>query len=170
MVAGSILPFSVNSNGDLVFLFGKENDMEDSAKGWSDFGGRCEGNETPFLTALREGAEELSFFLGDSKDIKKLLNKYGFFHFSLNNYHVHLFYLDFDPLLPIYYNANHKFLWDKMDKHFLNNSRFFEKIEIKWFTIDELIHKRRFFRPFYRNIVDIILNNDTINHIHNIIP
>ena len=36
MVAGSILPIALNEKGELCFLFGKENPMEDSAKGFSD--------------------------------------------------------------------------------------------------------------------------------------
>jgi len=38
MVAGSILPVAYYKN-KLYFLFGKENPMEDSSKGFSDFGG-----------------------------------------------------------------------------------------------------------------------------------
>lgn len=45
MVAGSILPVTIH-NGKLYFLFGKESPMEDSAKGWSDFGGRVDPGET----------------------------------------------------------------------------------------------------------------------------
>ena len=72
MVAGSILPVTIYKN-QLYFLFGKENQLEDSAKGWSDFGGRLENNETPYQAALREGAEELTGFLGDSKELNKLI-------------------------------------------------------------------------------------------------
>jgi 8-oxo-dGTP pyrophosphatase MutT (NUDIX family) len=56
MVAGSILPVTIHKN-KLYFLFGKENPLEDSAKGWSDFGGGVEAGETPYQTALREGGE-----------------------------------------------------------------------------------------------------------------
>jgi len=69
MVAGSILPVTIHNN-KLYFLFGKENPMEDSAKGWSDFGGGVENGETPFSTAMREGGEELTGFLGDGKNVK----------------------------------------------------------------------------------------------------
>ena len=62
MVAGSILPVALHK-GKLHFLFGKENPMEDSAKGFSDFGGRVDAGETPFTAALREGSEELTGFL-----------------------------------------------------------------------------------------------------------
>jgi len=44
--------------------------MEDSAKGWSDFGGRVDRGETPMSAALREGGEELTGFLGDGQNIK----------------------------------------------------------------------------------------------------
>ena len=76
MVAGSILPIAIKNN-KLYFLFGKENLMEDSAKGWSDFGGRCDNNETPYETALREGSEELTGFLGNPLQIKQLIEKQG---------------------------------------------------------------------------------------------
>jgi len=42
MVGSSILPVAIH-NRNLYFLFGKENLLEYSAKGFSDFGG---GNET----------------------------------------------------------------------------------------------------------------------------
>jgi predicted NUDIX family NTP pyrophosphohydrolase len=81
MVAGSILPITIHNN-KLYFLFGKENPMEDSAKGWSDFGGRVDAGETPFTAALREGGEELTGFLGNNnKEIVEIEN--GFIQ-SLN--------------------------------------------------------------------------------------
>ena len=66
MVAASILPITIHNN-KLHFLFGKENPMEDSAKGWSDFGGRVDDGETIIQAALREGSEELTGFLGDER-------------------------------------------------------------------------------------------------------
>ena len=72
MVAGSILPVALHKN-ELYFLFGKENPMENSAKGYSDFGGRLEKNETPYRCALREGSEELTGFLGDSSILRKYI-------------------------------------------------------------------------------------------------
>ena len=74
MVAASILPVSIHK-GKLYFLFGKENELEDSAKGFSDFGGRVENQETIYETALREGTEELSGFLGNAKQLKQLITK-----------------------------------------------------------------------------------------------
>lgn len=156
MVAGSILPVAIKKN-KLYFLFGKENPMEDSAKGWSDFGGRCENNETPRDAALREGSEELTGFLGDPSQIKKLMEKNGEpYIIRHNDYHVHIFLMDYDENLPMYYNNNHSFLWTKMDNKVLNDSKLFEKIEIDWFSVKDLTSRREEFRSFYREIVDII--------------
>lgn len=164
MVAGSILPITIHNN-QLYFLFGKENPMEDSAKGWSDFGGRVDAGETPFTTALREGGEELTGFLGDDKELRKLIKKNGgTFNIEHNKYHVHMFYLPYDENLPKYYNRNHEFLWKRMNKNVLNETKLFEKIEIQWFSANELNQKRSQFRNFYQEIVDIFIKKtDEIN-------
>ena len=157
MVAGSILPVTIHKN-QLYFLFGKENPMEDSAKGWSDFGGGVEHGETPYTTAIREGAEELSGFLGSPTDIETRL-KNGFYKVMCNDYHIHLFFLPYDEKLPFYYNKNHHFLWEKIDKNVLNDSKCFEKIEIDWFSIEDIKRRKKEFRSFYREIVDSVLEN-----------
>jgi ADP-ribose pyrophosphatase YjhB (NUDIX family) len=156
MVAGSILPIAFH-NGKLYFLFGKENSMEDSHKGWSDFGGGVENGETPFKAALREGGEELTGFLGDEKTIHKLLKKSGFYKIVHNKYHLHAFFMEYDENLPKHYNNNHKFLWERMDKQYLNSTKLFEKIEIKWFSIEQMRTQKKKFRSFYQEIVEHIL-------------
>jgi hypothetical protein len=159
MVAGSILPIALNEKGDLCFLFGKENPMEDSAKGFSDFGGGLEKGETPFQCALREGSEELTGFLGNKKELRKLIKKNGgVYHVLIGTYHVHMFHLPYDENLPKYYNQNHMFLWNRMDKTLLNDSKLFEKIEIQWFTLKEMKRRRSEFREFYRKTVDHFIN------------
>lgn len=159
MVAGSILPITIHKN-KVYFLFGKENPLEDSAKGWSDFGGGVERGESPYTTALREGGEELTGFLGDSKQIKKLIKKNGGILKHIHNtYHVHMFYLDYDENLPKYYNQNHRFLWDRMDTTLLSKTKLFEKIEIGWFSIEDIKHHKAEFRNFYQEIVDELLDN-----------
>ena len=159
MVAGSILPVTIHNN-KLYFLFGKENQMEDSAKGWSDFGGGVEKDETPFSTAMREGGEELTGFLGDGKKVKTLIQKNGgIYKIKHNNYHVHIFFLEYDENLPKYYNNNHRFLWERMDKNVLSKTKLFEKIEINWFSIEDMENKRGEFRNFYQEIVDKFIEN-----------
>jgi 8-oxo-dGTP pyrophosphatase MutT (NUDIX family) len=162
MVAGSILPVTIK-NGKLFFLFGKENSMEDSSKGFSDFGGGCENNESPFETALREGGEELTGFLGDGNNVRKLIKQNGgTYKITHNDYHVHIFRIEYDENLPKYYNANHKFLWERMSKKTLNDSKLFEKIEIQWFSIEDMKYRKNEFRKFYQEIVDRFLD-DIVN-------
>jgi hypothetical protein len=157
MVAGSILPITIY-NKRLYFLFGKENSLEESAPGYSDFGGGSEGNETPYETALREGAEELTGFLGDSSQLHKLITSNGgIFKISHNNYHTHLFYLEYDENLTMHYNQNHTFLWDRMNRKALKETKLFEKIKIDWFSLEDMKKQRGKFRHFYREIVDIFL-------------
>ena len=159
MVAGSILPITIHNN-ELFFLFGKENPMENSAKGWSDFGGRVDAGETIYSAALREGGEELTGFLGDNRTLRKLIkNNGGTFKLEHNKYHVHLFFLPYDENLPKYYNQNHDFLWKRMDKNVLNKTKLFEKIEIKWFSFSEMVQDKNQFRNFYQNIVDLFDEN-----------
>jgi 8-oxo-dGTP pyrophosphatase MutT (NUDIX family) len=157
MVAGSILPVTIH-NGKLHFLFGKENDMEDSARGWSDFGGGVETGETPYETAMREGGEELSGFLGDGKVISEHIRKHGGTMNHVNgSYHVHMFYLPYDENLVKYYNQNHDFLWKRMNKQILNDSRLFEKQEIGWFSVEDCKRRKPEFRKFYQEILEEIL-------------
>jgi len=159
MVASSILPVAIHQ-GKIYFLFGKENEMEDSAKGFSDFGGAVETGESIMGTALREGAEELCGFLGGPSDVKKMLKKSGgLYKVVFNGYHVHIFLMDYDENLPKYFTNHHRFLWNRMNKNTLNDSKFFEKQEIKWFSTNDLRTLRNEFRPFYREIVDVFLKD-----------
>ena len=160
MVAGSILPVALHK-GKLHFLFGKENPMEDSAKGFSDFGGRVDAGETPFTAALREGSEELTGFFGNKEELEELITKNGGIAYTLTekSYTFHMFLIDYDENLPKYYNLNHRFLWDNMDNNYLNDSKLFEKIEIQWFTPETMKQRRGEFRNFYQTIVDLILKD-----------
>ena len=163
MVAASILPVTI-CNGELYFLFGKENEMEDSAKGYSDFGGRVEGSESIYDTALREGSEELCGFLGDPKQIESLIKKNGgtyVIKYGEENkaYHIHIFFMKYDENLPQYFTNQHRFLWEKMDTTILNDSKLFEKQEIKWFCEGELNRTMNQFRPFYREIVKMFIKD-----------
>ena len=159
MVGSSILP-ACFYNGKLYFLFGKENSLADTP-GWSDFGGGVEEGETIYDTALREGSEELSGFLGDGKQIGSLITKNGgVYKMQFETYHVHLFKMEFNAELVKHYNDNHRFLWQRMNKRYLTNSKLFEKIEIKWFSLDEMKSRKNEFRNFYGNIIDIILKEE----------
>jgi len=159
-MGAGILPTTIH-NGKLYFLFGKENKYEDSAPGFSDFGGGTDNNETYFETAVRESGEELTGFLGDDNDIKKLLKK-GTYNIDYKTeghktYRMHIFPFKYNPWLPHYYNNNQRFLQKRLDPQVIKNSKIFEKAEIRWICIDDLKKMRPQFRSYFQNIVDMIL-------------
>lgn len=155
MVAASILPIA-EYNSVLYFLFGLENENENSAKGWSDFGGSLEEGESVYNAALREGVEETTGMFGTTRDLNSLIKKGNLKRLTHNTYHVHMFTIPYDSNLPLYYNNTHAFLWKNTSSYELTKTHY-EKIKIKWFSEHELKTKRHLFRPFYREIVDKIV-------------
>lgn len=159
-----ILPTTIR-NGKLHFLLGKENQFEKSAPGFSDFGGGGEKNETQLETAIREGGEELTGFLGTDAQLRKMLKASGVYTIDLPNgtYRTHIFYMKYDPSLEKYYNNNQQFIQKRLDPTVIKISKIFEKAEIKWVCIDDLEKMRPKFRHFFTPIIDQILENkDTI--------
>jgi len=160
-MGAGILPTTIH-NGKLYFLFGKENKYEDSAPGFSDFGGGTDNDESFFETAIRESGEELTGFLGDDNDIKKLLKRHGTYNIDYKTgghktYRMHIFPFEYNHLLPYYYNNNQRFLQKRLDPEVIKNSKIFEKAEIRWVCIDELKKMRPQFRSYFQNIIDMIL-------------
>lgn len=160
MTGSSVLPVCLHKN-KLYFLFGKENELETSAKGFSDFGGGVENNEKIYETAMREGGEELTGFLGDSMQLRKYIKENGgvLKHVHEDKYHIHMFHLPYDPNLPMYYNNNHLFCWKRMNKQMLSKTKLFEKIEINWFSVDDIRKRIKEFRPFYQEIITNVLKD-----------
>ncbi len=160
MPGSSILPVALHK-GKLYFLFGKENPLEDSARGFSDFGGGVDKGESVFEAAMREGSEELTGFLGNPSQLESHIQKAGGTYKIVNIdpedpsriYTIHVFQWEYDPMLPQYYNRNHQFLWNRMNKRELNATKLFEKIEIDWFCETELKRRMAEYRPFYRKMV-----------------
>jgi 8-oxo-dGTP pyrophosphatase MutT (NUDIX family) len=163
-MGASILPVTVH-NGKVLLLFGKERNI-DSNPGWSDFGGGTDKGETFMETAVREGGEEMTGFLGSSADIRQLLKKYGVVHVDYQSkgystYRCHIFPMTYDEQLPFYYNNNQRFLQKRLDPAVIRDTKIFEKTQIQWFDIDDLAKRRHEFRDFYRNIIDLILDKKT---------
>jgi len=164
-MGASILPITVH-NGKILLLFGKERDIDENP-GWSDFGGGTDKGETFLETAVREGGEEMTGFLGSSEDIKRLLKRFGTFNLDFKSdngygtYRCHIFPMDYDEYLPHYYNNNQRFLQKRLPTSIIRDTKIFEKTQIKWFDINELAKRRSEFRGFYRNIIDLILENKT---------
>jgi hypothetical protein len=158
-MGAGILPTAIHNN-QLFFLFGKENQYEDSAPGFSDFGGGTDNNETYLQTAIREGGEELTGFLGSDADLRKMLKKHGTYNIDYQSdsghstYRMHIFPFKYDPMLPYYYNNNQKFLQKRLDPNVIRKSKIFEKVEICWVSVDELKGMHNQFRSYFRNIVN----------------
>jgi hypothetical protein len=161
-MGASLLPATI-IDGEVYFLFGKERDFDENP-GWSDFGGGTDGNETFIQTAIREGGEELTGFLGNSKDIKKMLTQHGNYHIYYKGdgysiYRCHIFPMEYNPFLELYYNNNQQFLQKRLNKKIIRDSKIFEKTQIKWFSFRDIQKNKKSFRIFYQNIIDLLLAN-----------
>jgi 8-oxo-dGTP pyrophosphatase MutT (NUDIX family) len=159
-MGAGILPATVHNN-KLYFLFGKENKYESSAPGYSDFGGGTDNKESLFETAVREAGEELTGFLGSSQDVRKLLKKHGTYNVDYSHsehslYRMHIFPLKYDPMLAIYYNNNQQFIQSHLDPNVIKKSKIFEKAEIRWVCVDDILKMRPQFRSYFQNIIDIV--------------
>ena len=163
-MGGSILPVTLH-NGKIYFLFGKERDIDENP-GWSDFGGGTDKGETFLQTAIREGGEELTGFLGSDNDLRKMLNKYGTYNIDYKSegystYRCHVFPMPYDHLLPHYYNNNQRFLQSRLDPKIIKNTKIFEKTQIKWFSFNDIKKNHKKFRSFYQNIIHLILGHQS---------
>lgn len=149
-------------NKKVYLLFGKENEyLNKDSPGWSDFGGGEKTGESALDTALREGCEELNGFFGCEGDIKRLVKENLVISLNHDRYTTFLFQIDYDENLPIYFDNNYKFLKNHVNdlvRHSTNG--LFEKSNIKWMTFDDMRKERNTFRSYYRNVVDVILQNE----------
>jgi hypothetical protein len=69
--------------------------------------------------------------------------------------------MEYDELLPHYYNNNQQFLQKRLDPKIIRNTKIFEKTQIKWFSFDDIKKQHNEFRSFYKNIVHLILGNQS---------
>lgn len=162
-MGGGALPIAYNKKNKKVYLlFGKENEyLNKDSPGFSDFGGGEKPGESALDTALREGCEELNGFFGCEGEIKRLIKENLVTSLNHDRYTTFIFEIEYDENLPYYFNNNYKFLKshvNKLVRHATNG--LFEKSVIKWMTFDDLRNERGSFRSYYRNVVDVILENE----------
>jgi hypothetical protein len=146
----------------VYLLFGKENEyLNKDSPGFSDFGGGEKPGESALDTALREGCEELNGFFGCEGEIKRLIKENLVTSLNHDSYTTFLFEIEYDENLPYYFNNNYKFLKNHVNKLVRHSTNgLFEKSVIKWMTFDDLRKERASFRSYYRNVVDVILENE----------
>ena len=149
-----ILPIS-KKDGNIYFLFGKEYELNL----WSDFGGKLEKNEDVFSCAIREGYEESNGFLDlDYNTLYKTVNRSIVTTIESKNYKSFIFLTEYHELLPYFFNNNFNFIKDT-NKHVICQNGYFEKSEIKWFTIDDIKNNKSLFRNWYVPFINEIIDN-----------
>ena len=159
MVGAGLLPAAVHK-GTIYLLFGRENELNDTP-GWADFGGGSKRNETTLDVATREGSEELNGLLGSQSALKKVAVKHKIAELKFKEYTTIVFKTDYDEKLEDYYLNNYRFFEKYLPVAKKNpHNGLLEKAEIKWFTFPELRKNRASFRPFYQNMVDVILEHE----------
>ena len=160
MVGAGLLPAALHK-GVVYLLFGRENELNDTP-GWADFGGGSKPNETPLDVASREGSEELNGLLGSKSKLKEVAVRHKIAELKYEEYTTILFKTEYDKKLQEYYANNYHFFEKYLPGAKKNPyNGLLEKAEIKWFTFAELRKNRGKFRLFYRNMVDIILENES---------
>lgn len=155
-MGAGILPV-ILYNGVLFFLMGRErhNNL------WCDFGGRPDPGENILQTAIREGGEELNGLLGINEKLHNKVTKNYITQLNHKTYSSILFQIDYNPNLVEIFKNNNDFAETYFPNLIDNNHNgLFEKTEIKWFTIDELIQNKKNFRPYYKPIINTITYNE----------
>ena len=168
-MGAGILPTTIH-DGKLYFLFGKEGKYEDSAPGFSDFGGGTDNKESFFETAVRESCEEFTGFLGSESEVRTMLKRNGTYFIDHKTdghqtYRMFIFPFEYNEWLPHYYNNNQRFLQKRLSPKILKTSKIFEKAEIRWICVDDLPKIKSQFRFYFIHIIDSILNQQqSITH------
>jgi len=158
MGGGGVLPVALYK-GQLYFLFGQENKMDDTP-GFADFGGGRNNNETQFETAIREFSEEINGFFGNITSLRKRVKRNNILKIQHKSYLTCIYLTEYDDKLPIYFNNNFNFLQRKLPNIIKDTENgLLEKERLEWFTAKELTTRKKGFRPFYQEIVDKIISN-----------
>jgi 8-oxo-dGTP pyrophosphatase MutT (NUDIX family) len=157
-MGAGFLPVSLK-DGKLYFLFGEERQRPgETARGWADFGGGPEKNETNIETASREGSEELTGLLGNYNKIKKMIKKKNFqIKVKDIKYTSFLVPIEYSDDIVNHFNNQTVFFKKYITSKVLNKSVIYEKSKVKWYSLSDMKNDRNKFREFFRNIIDEIL-------------
>ena len=156
-MGGGILPVAI-VKGKLYFLFSREwNKSKDDPGKWSDFGGSREKNETYKQTAIREGYEESSGFLGSKKNIKSLVENKLITSITFNGYRTYIVLIKYDKTMPGRFRKKFTDTLKSKPELVKQHNGLYEKDMLKWYSYDDIKKNFTKFRPWYRNIVKQIL-------------
>lgn len=153
--SAGVLPYTVSSAGNILFLLGKDYDNK-----WSDFGGRCEALDKGDIiqTAARECWEETLGCIYELKQLKIILKKTKYIESKTQSGYPYYMYL-----LKIPYKDEYKINF-KSTRTFINNinidRKFKEKTDIRWFSLDAINNHQGFFtmRPVFQTTMKSNIN------------
>tara|TARA_Y100000996_G_C22294291_1_gene549393 strand:+ start:79 stop:615 length:537 start_codon:yes stop_codon:yes gene_type:complete len=161
-MGAGILPVALY-RGSLMVLLGQErhNNL------WCDFGGSPlpQERKNQYITAIREGAEELNGLFGDKDDLKIIVDDKlicGIKNYD-DKYTSFLFNLQYDKNLEIYFENQNKFIESHLQNEIVKHNGLFEKKKITWYNIVELeekLNSNNFIRPHYYIILKYIVDNN----------
>lgn len=152
--SAGVLLYSYNTEGELIFLLGK-----DYRQRYSDFGGRCDpGDATQLDTASREFYEETCGVIMDSTMIRNKLKKSPIIHslsYLGNPYYMYMVHIPYSTEYVKMFQTIRQFIHSKKIE-----KRFKEKTSLEWFTSRNIIQQKDdirqvFYKTFSKNI-DII--------------
>jgi hypothetical protein len=187
-MGAGILPIAIH-NGQLYFLFGKENKYADTP-GYADFGGgSMNKSESLIHTAIREFTEETTGFWGTEEELTEYIQVTGMAHIDIPaapnsrrtiSYRTYILPVKYSPAFEKFYNNNHAFLESRLPEVVYKNSKIFEKAEVRWMTINDLYtsllskdipeeHLEKYkstrgkrdihFRPYYMYVIQQLVDN-----------
>lgn len=135
--SAGILPFSIDEDGRVYFLLGK--DTKDNT--WSDFGGRCEfsDNGIHLNTATREFYEETIGTIMNIQEMKQILkDKVNFTIIQTKTLNGSPYYT-YITKIP-FKDYKQDFMNRKQFNEYANiDSKFAEKNDIRWITKETLL-------------------------------
>ncbi len=156
-MGAGVLPLTL-LKGNIFFLLG----CEQNSNYWCDFGGSSNKYESVFSTAIREGYEELDGLLGNKIQLEQLVSSNLVTSCYTKRYCSYLFYVKPEILysIPFYFNNHRTFLENEISFDVNKKDGLFEKKEVKLFSKRDLLINYQDIRPFYRNIVQQLLDVD----------
>lgn len=137
--SSGILPYQVDEKGKIYLFMGK--DLENN---WSDFGGKCElrDNNNIKETAAREFFEESLNSIVDISTARELLRNEKNYTLiqakTLSGSPYYMFLLRMPMLPDTCRDRFHKTL--NYVRYISPNSRVIEKIDVKWVSLDTILH------------------------------
>ena len=129
--SAGVLPYSIDSGGNVVFLLGQDNNSE-----WSDFGGRSETRDEGSYptTACREFYEETLGAVKSMEEMKRMSKKGTVVVSKTLGNMPYYMYIVFVP-----YSDYKKFFNKTYNYLKFTNQRYIEKRDIRWISKDTLL-------------------------------